>query len=151
MSTFSRIQADGTTIAWPSSPQRNLQPTGGGTVADAPQYTAQAVTAAGGTTAMNDDARVCIVDTNGAVENINLPDPRVGGANLTNGYVVWVINLDSAGGGGDVTVQSNSGGNLLYGSTFVVTNVGAAQPQSNGAAFMVLDNTNQNGWTKTTL
>jgi len=148
--TFAIIQADGTTIAYPASPQRNLQPTGGGTVADAPQYTAATV-GAGGPHPMAGNIRVMLVNSNAGVSTVQLPDPRTAGANLPNGYVAYVVNFDNAGGGNNVTVEGASGGNLMDGTKPVIAGAGSPDPQTNGASFMVVDNTNQDGWLKATL
>ena len=149
MSAFSIIQADGSTVNFTYSPQRNLQPTGAGTVA-VPQYTCQVITASGATTAIDNDTRVAVIDTAAAGETITLPDPRGTAASLGNGFVIYIVSTNSAGN--NVTVQVSGGGNpvnLPGGAS--VPNSGGAAPLQNGRSFMVVDNSAQGGWAEITI
>lgn len=147
MSAFSIIQADGTVVNFNYSPQRNLQPTGGGTVA-APQYTRQTITGAGGTTNIDNNARVAVVDTAGGAETVRLPDPRAAGASLAEGFLIYVCNTGA--GANAVTVQTRSGGNPVTGASNIPA-AGGGVPLINGRTYMVVDSASQDGWAQVVL
>lgn len=148
MSAFSMIQDDGSTVAFTYSPQQNLQPTGAGTVAT-PLFNCQSITGAAATTAINNDARVVVVTTTTAAETVTLPDPRAAAANLSNGFVIYIVNV-RVGGGNAVTVQTNGGGNPVNSGAYTIAAPGAL-PLQNGRTFMVVDSSAQGGWAVVTV
>ena len=149
MSAFSMIQDDGSTVAFTYSPQQNLQPTGAGTVAT-PMLACQSINGAGGTTAINNGARVVVVTTTTAAETVTLPDPRAAAASLSNGFVLYIVNV-RVGGGNAVTVQTNGGGNPVNaGGAYTIAAPGAL-PLQNGRTFMVVDSSAQGGWAVVTV
>ena len=152
MSAFSIIQADGTVVNFNYSPQQNIQPTGAGAVA-LPQYTRQNITGAGGTTDINNNARVAVVDTAGGAETVRLPDPRradvaAGGADLAEGFLLYVCNTGA--GANAVTVQTRSGGNPVTGASNIPA-AGGGVPLINGRTYMVVDSAQQDGWAQVVL
>jgi len=148
MSAFSMIQDDGSTVAFTYSPQQNLQPTGAGTVAT-PMLDCQSITGAGLTTPINNDARVVVVNTTAAVETVTLPDPRAAAANLSEGFVIYIVNVGA--GANAVTVQTNGGGNPVNSGAYTIAAAGGALPLQNGRTFMVVDSSAQGGWAVVTV